>query len=88
MVAEGFGFTLWNFPVHTAFARTDRPIESRVLHPKARSIRLGLASAAMSPKRRIVQTFADYCAVALATYPLDVHAAGGERAIDQLLGAR
>jgi hypothetical protein len=28
-----------------------------------------------------VQTFADYCAEALATYPLDVHAGGGEPAI-------
>jgi hypothetical protein len=67
--------------VHTGFGRTDLPIESRVLHPQGRSIRLGLASATMTPKRKIVQTFADYCAEALATYPLDVHAGGGEPAI-------
>jgi DNA-binding transcriptional LysR family regulator len=74
MVASGFGYTLWNFPLQSSQALDGKQFRVRPLDGHPRPARLGIAALKTSRPRKIVQAFKDYCAAklpAMATWPQD-----------------
>jgi DNA-binding transcriptional LysR family regulator len=57
MVAEGFGYTLWNFPPRQRVSASGIPFVVRHLEDPFPPLRLGLVSMAASSPRRIIEGF-------------------------------
>ncbi|MFC6518522.1 LysR substrate-binding domain-containing protein [Undibacterium arcticum] len=77
MVAAGFGYTLWNFPLHNMMTASGNRFISRPLEPGLLPARLGLVSLESDRPRKVVRTFHDHCIATLTDGIPDLVAAIG-----------
>lgn len=65
MVASGFGYTLWNFPLQSSHAPDGKQFRVRPLEGHPRSARLGIVTLKTARTRKILHAFSDYCATVI-----------------------